>query len=291
MTNHPHSQSLLWRALQHEHWFRDREPRWTGAVTSEAACERSRKLINSLRQRGRPAELSLANRLASCAENERCLSGGCPVCMRAFQRWCVESAKAALKRRRSEGFHIASASLVLPSGARKLGKLGSISIENLRRRVVYALSRAEADYALGGVDVSLNVDSNEGSYWIAHVYLFVCTSDGIKLRQRFSAQMRPSQTVSRPVRCRPFELSNYGLSYAWKSAFFRRVTFNRTDGGRYTHPGRALHASELVELTMYLDQCGLEARLLLRGFRIVDTRLGPKIAPLARITPEAIKQV
>ncbi|MCX5581219.1 hypothetical protein [Kaistia terrae] len=81
-------------------FFGDGKPTWKqgkkqkAPLSSKEASSLRLQLIKVLRRHGkrRPDALALANRLADCHANSRCLSGACPECRRALQRMFVEAA-------------------------------------------------------------------------------------------------------------------------------------------------------------------------------------------------------
>lgn len=85
--------------LQDETYFDDGPPQWLEGRTqrpcqtaAEAEAERKR-LIKRLRRFGKhfPTALAVADRIEACAVRRRCMSGACPECGRAWQRWFVEA--------------------------------------------------------------------------------------------------------------------------------------------------------------------------------------------------------
>ena len=82
---------LIIEILTDESLFGDGTPLWERAPTAdEAKCKRLR-LINRLRRFAAefPGAAELADRLNACRPNDRCTSGACPECARAFQAWLV----------------------------------------------------------------------------------------------------------------------------------------------------------------------------------------------------------
>src|SRR4051794_14459973 len=81
-------------------WYGDGPPRWVQGAkqqpcqTAEEAVDARRKAIKHLKKHGtgNPAAKRVRHALKSCEPHQRCLSGACPECMRAFQRWFVHAA-------------------------------------------------------------------------------------------------------------------------------------------------------------------------------------------------------
>jgi hypothetical protein len=90
--------------LSNERWYTNGPPQWPvgkaqhpAQTAGEAETERL-KLIKRLRLDGPddPAAQALADRLDSCTPGQRCMSGACPECNRAYTRWFVASTAALL---------------------------------------------------------------------------------------------------------------------------------------------------------------------------------------------------
>ena len=80
---------LVSKVLTHEALYGDDPPTWPDAPTSsdaEAARERAVKRLRRFTTDFPTAE-QLADVLGSCKKGRRCMSGACPECGRAFQRW------------------------------------------------------------------------------------------------------------------------------------------------------------------------------------------------------------
>jgi hypothetical protein len=77
--------------LGDEALFGDNAPKWKGAPTADDASCKHLRLIKRLRRFSLDFEGSaeLAAKLQTCGPQNRCSSGGCPECGRAYQRWFV----------------------------------------------------------------------------------------------------------------------------------------------------------------------------------------------------------
>jgi hypothetical protein len=85
--------SLVVQVLREEHWFGENEPAWDGAPLSQQAFTKRLVQIKRLHRFARdlPDATPLARLLETCVPRHRCMSGACPECIRAFQRWFVAS--------------------------------------------------------------------------------------------------------------------------------------------------------------------------------------------------------
>lgn len=82
---------LFANIIENECLHGDGPPIWPNGVTEEEAIKRSQKAIKRLRRFSHITGANLlADRLAACRERNRCMSGACYLCARAFQRWCVK---------------------------------------------------------------------------------------------------------------------------------------------------------------------------------------------------------
>ena len=86
---------LIARALADEFWFGNKPPGWPGAPTAADAKKARKRYIKRLRRftPDFPEAKKLAKILARCKRRRRCMSGACPECGRAFQRWFVAEVK------------------------------------------------------------------------------------------------------------------------------------------------------------------------------------------------------
>jgi hypothetical protein len=102
--DHPDVTPRTREILSDERGYGDGLPQWPvgksqcpAQTSAEAEAERL-KLIKLLRRRAtsHPGAEALAYRLDSCAPRQRCMSGACPECNRAYTRWFVTSSAALI---------------------------------------------------------------------------------------------------------------------------------------------------------------------------------------------------
>lgn len=90
--------------LSEERWYGNGPPHWLvgrkqgPAQTAHEAHDGRRKVVKRLRRyaASHPGAEALPDRLDSCAPGQRCMSGACSECNRAFARWFVASTAALL---------------------------------------------------------------------------------------------------------------------------------------------------------------------------------------------------
>jgi hypothetical protein len=95
-STHPDVRQIL-QGTEAARWYGDGPPQWrqgrkkAPCQTAADAADAQRKAIRHLDWHGAHLEQARTVRsvLASCKAGNRCMSGACPVCMRAFQRWFV----------------------------------------------------------------------------------------------------------------------------------------------------------------------------------------------------------
>ena len=76
--------------------YGDKEPSWEDAATSHQAKSERERLCRFLFKHSfvEPRLRPMAQLIADCRPNNRCLRGPCPECGRAFQRYCVSESES-----------------------------------------------------------------------------------------------------------------------------------------------------------------------------------------------------
>ena len=266
-------------------WFGDGAPTWNQgrggkpAKTGEEAEGERRQLVKAFRRHGRGnvAALRLAERIATCRAGRRCLSGACPECMRATQRFFVRAGADLLAR---SGVSTVAVSVVFSGAgiaeddlAREPELFGRIST-----RLRAALGKAGVRQAIGGFDISANEHAEQrfAPHFRPHAWMVVPASQFAKASKAFREFFPPSKTIRRPVFTKSFDGDLRGLAYAVKTDFVRRISLPRkplADGTvkRRNTRDRPMLARQRVELALALDRVGLGARIFLHGLRMVKT--------------------
>jgi hypothetical protein len=87
--------ALVARILADEPYYRDGPPTWPNAPTSEDAKAARLRAIKRLHRFADDfaGAGQLADILVGCKPGDRCMSGACPECGRAFRRWFVSEAQ------------------------------------------------------------------------------------------------------------------------------------------------------------------------------------------------------
>ena len=159
-------------------WYADGEPTWKQgrhgkpAKTSKQARKERRQLVKVLRRHGKgnDSALRLADILESCSKKHRCLSGACPVCSRAFQRWFVSAASSVVSRKK----HWYVVSFVWREHRFAEGNLDpNTMFQRLRSHLRVSLKVAGIRQAIGGFDISMN-EHQDGKFvphWRPHAWI------------------------------------------------------------------------------------------------------------------------
>lgn len=100
-----HRTRLILRGRHSAKWYGDGEPRWAEGkkqrpcMNAGRAAEQRKKTIKLLTRHAPtdPRADRVRRRLQSCTADRRCLSGACPECLRAYQRWFVAEVNSVLE--------------------------------------------------------------------------------------------------------------------------------------------------------------------------------------------------
>ncbi len=256
--------------------------------TRRLAIARRSLLIGRLNRRASSESLALVKRLKSCNSSSPCHSGACPVCVRTFRKALLSEGRNVLRTKQ-----VFRVSWVPPGGVVANGELSSFDLSRFAAKLLRALQRSLPSNAaaIGGIDISLNVNENRDAAWQFHGYALVALP---AIGGRTSSDLRKALRQSLPlcdVAARPLHVGEVlsgdvqrVLSYASKSDFYRRSSYayTRRETGRSSRNTRAqaLPADAAVELALLLDRFPLGARLLLVGVR----RYGQATRPTLRAT-------
>jgi hypothetical protein len=252
---------------------------WKKEPSAEFQYNERLRRIRFLRKREKndASSKQFADRLELCDRNSRCCSGACPECGRLLQRWFVRKSKNLIRDVVDKADHQLVAITIIPSKPIiRPGKLHTLDIQNLRRRLLYALDKADIEVAIGAIDFSFNEDK-EGNYdpfWCAHYYVITSVANQARVKQTLKQFFSSSRRIPRPIKISQFTNSRQRMSYAFKTQFNRRMGFdtvmNRNDGMtrkcRNTSRDK-LRAAERLELFMYLDRIGFSERFIFCGVK------------------------
>jgi hypothetical protein len=260
-------------------FFWDRPPRRGNAGSSKSLEEAGHKrelLVKALRRSGSTAASSLADVLGVCSLRRPCLSGGCPLCMCAAQRMFVYACRNLFEhhKRHMVAVNIISARRAIPYGGLHRYDL----FQGIETRLIRALSAAGTP-AVGGFDLSANEHETNAfePHWMPHAWIL---APGRRMR-RVAEDLREwfavTDIVPRPMRMTSFDGAPVGFAYALKPDFYRRISLEPRwllDDSRSTFSTRKkpIWGAQRVELALALDRAGLDARLFLMGYELVEIR-------------------
>jgi hypothetical protein len=271
-----------------EHWYGDGYPRWGGREKSEEAVERRNKAARFLRRRAKDSGdmrlAEVAERLLDCAPENRCMSGACPECNRALQRYFVAEAVhyGGSKEMSDSPRDAVLASLI--ADQIPVGRLSVGSLEAAKKRARRVMTTAGVAVALGGIDISLNEDRIDrwDLTWSVHFWFLTYGRHW----ESATKDAYQSPDIPRPLMIRYHDGRRRGLAYALKTDFVQRINFIKTTtkNGK-TRTSRNTIAQRMspdgrAELLPFLDREGLAARVFLIGVRPVQTAGGVVISPI-----------
>jgi hypothetical protein len=239
----------------------------------QAAHDRD-NLVKALFRDSTPEADELAETLNGCSKRNPCVSGGCPLCRRAMQKMFVRATDELFD---AHDGRMVAANIVWRKGGVQYGCLaGDTIFARLNGRLRKALKAAGIP-AVGGFDISAN-EHETGDFephWMPHAWL-LAPAQAFKrgetvLREWF---LSDHKRTFRPVQAKDFDGNPAGFAYALKTDFIRRDSLVKRilpDGSRSTFGTRdkPIGGSERVELALALDQAGLDARMFLRGYRLL----------------------
>jgi hypothetical protein len=267
---------LISRALSDETYFGDGSPLWENAPHARPvikarlrAAKRLRRLTDAY-----PEAAPLADVLARCKRRRRCMSGACPECCRAVQRWFVEQAQTLAD---ATSYPLISISLAFAEQRVPQGKLPSLDTAPIKKALSYTLDKSEGfDWVVGGIDLSLNDDSQKGYgiVWQPQLYAFAAVADSKSVTDSLRKRYPRSIEVPRPVQHKECDGSTEAFSYGLKSVFVRRIAYKDLQS-RWNTRKVFLPPKCDVQAMCWMHTRGFAGRLFLKGVRM--TRVGDSV--------------
>ena len=220
------------------------------------------------------------------------MSGACPECIRILQRWFVASGYAYLKNLRTKA---ATLSIVADDLSVPMGQFDPDLLTAMTSRVGKALRKAGVTTVIGGFDFSVNEhEANEYAPYHQPQFWALAPLDQLWKAKRDLRILFPrTDKTPRPVKITEWDGKGRALAYALKSKFDRRVSYydeanhDCSRNGHWNTRRRDLRLEQQIELMIALDRAALDARLLIRGARIVRTKYGPMIRPITNLNGSA----
>lgn len=282
----PSVKGMNLRALLDERYFGDGPPDWrvgrgrlwerpcdSAAEADEQRCAVVTKLNYYFNRDRRLPVAILRSKLRNCQVRRRCFSGACPVCIRALQRWFVETGyEIGDAMARMPGGRPRFISIVPDFGRVKRGALCDFDIMRFRQHTAAALRRAGIVAIHGAMDVSLNHWEGEREEGYFQFQWWGVVAEATRLqRNRLEATVNRSGEVRRPIFQTKRSWPRAALAYGVKKLFVRRESFlDRSVACRGRAPcidtrNRDLLGAEWLELVLFLDSIGISRRLLMFG--------------------------
>ena len=208
----------------------------------------------------------VAFRLDKCSHQSRCVSGACPVCMRAAARAIVEYGEKFVER---SDYDFVALTICPPAFCVPIAELGTFRIDGLKKELDRLLAKFGFTAAFGGIDFSFNEEYEhpQGDYCMVHAYIFVHKHEyrrnGKQLREYLKA--RRSLCIPRPLHAREFDGDNRTFAYCFKNEFDRRVGYRCWKTNRRNTKKRKMTVQQKIALTLLLDREHLSGRLYLFG--------------------------
>jgi hypothetical protein len=271
---------LIARTLTNEDYYRDGPPTWPGAPTSNDVKKARRSYIKRLRRFARqfPEAKKLAKILARCKRRRRCMSGACPQCTGAFQRWFV--AQVVDLASKADPGELKSISIIFQKHQTADEQLNALGTTGMKRSLSQTVKDADGlEWMAGGIDLSLNDDrqKKQGIAWQPQFYGLADVNDVEALSNLLRGTYSPTKPAPRPVQIKECDGSTKVISYAFKTDFVRRIAY-RTEVGPSDNRRKCWHtrkvslrAGEHVQAMLWMHRVGLAGRLFLRGVRMTRT--------------------
>lgn len=292
---HRDATPMLLRILDDEKLFRNGSPHWTELrdKPNERPCENARMAksrredtVALLRRHGHQNDkaLLLANRLEGCAPGARCMSGACPQCGRALQRWFVSATTDLIDRHFVDREDLWLASVVPDYCATPVDALEAFDWPSLMKKTRKILRSSGVEFAVGGADFSVNETSGDpDSKWAqGQIWMLLSTPRGV-WESEVKSLINASGMIKRPLKLTRFNGDPAGLAYAFKTTFARRISYHAEYAARQDRQGsantrdRLLRGESWLALMIFLDRIGLDARLFKLGAKRTAARTGVTI--------------
>jgi hypothetical protein len=220
------------------------------------------------------AALALADKLEACAPPRNpCLSGACPICTRAQQRWFVRDTMHVLRPLIPDPKYRPQVLSLVPEWGRiPAGSLKTFDIDAFLVSMREALRVCGITHYKLGLDISLDQGAGVASpgFWQLQLWGFFHPPKR-RWREQLKARLNPNGTVTRPVKVLKPNSLEAAAAYGVKDTFVRRLSYvktnlHREDRGECQNTrGRLLRGDPWVELMLFLDRIGLQRRMMLSG--------------------------
>lgn len=211
-----------------------------------------------------------ARPLMKCRRGHRCETEACRICMREFRVWWAgEAVKIMLRRPDWTRCSVITKDLLIP-----YGQLSTFDLTAAVKRIRKRLQRSKicGRIVLGGLDVSLNIESNKIIGWQFHLYLLIEGKNDNDLQAAVKEAFPPERTALAPYNFEQITDPLKVITYAYKAEVKRRSGYVGNDGNHRTKDQR-LKGPDIRKLLPFLASHNVGARLTLCGVRRNGQRL------------------
>jgi hypothetical protein len=282
---------LIAHLLADEYWFANKPPSWPDAPTANAAKKgRIRRIKRLLRFSSQFSEAKkLAKILARCKRRRRCMSGACPECGRAFQRWFV--AEVVNLTSNDSPLDLIAVSIAFPHHRSVGDTLDTLDTTKMKRDMTEIIKDSDlVHWMAGGIDLSLNDDTqrNVPICWQGQLYGFTEVFNRRKFSKLLRDAFKKTRKVKRPIQTEECDGSSRAISYGFKNDFVRRIGYRGQagppDNRRTCWKTRkvSLRPTEHVRAMLWLHKVGIAGRLFLRGVRMTRGKNGVALVQIKK---------
>jgi hypothetical protein len=196
-------------------------------------------------------------------------NGACYRAQRAYRLGLLPQALSLLSD--CETLHFVT--LASPHWRRPVGQIHTVRPDAIKQWLRRRLLRTQpATIAIGGIEVSFNVERDGSTSWAPHVHMIVANVSAAAIKSafatdRFTALKSKSE---KPLRVEPVTDLGKQLGYCVKGHVVERVAYIGSHG-RQTRKTNRLRADLLAEYDRWLAASNVADRLILIGVRWYPT--------------------
>ena len=267
---------LVARVLN-ESQYGNGSPTWLNAPRAKDAKKARKKAVKRLRRFSDefPGAEQLGEVLDHCRPGRRCMSGACPECGRALQRWFVGQTQrlAGPNPNNLWAVSIAFAEHRVPED-----RLHTLHTTSMVKALRYLLNKAPGiSWVACGIDLSLDDDAQKvlDIAWVPQFYGFVRTTNITALVDLLRKRYPKTDQAPRPVHIKLFNGKIEAFSYALKPVFTKRIAYKDPEKGRWDTRKVSLPPKHHVQAMLWMHKIGFSSRLFFKNVRM--TRIGQHV--------------
>ena len=293
---------LFVEVLSDERWYQDGSPSWPKAPTANDAETERTSCVKRLRRFASeyPRAKRVAHRLENCEPHDRCMSGGCPSCLRAFQRWLVaETRQLAKQSKDQDADKLVAASVVFPDDRAPKKQLQKLDTLKTRRAFADAIREQEivrrpkelVQWVVGRNSTSALTTTPQRTWarlgssnytelpWSRRKMLSLLHfAFIISLPKSYGVPSR----LNYPTALRRRSRTDSKTQFVRRTAYWGKASPRSERGKCWQTRKVSLKPEEHVECLLWLDRIGIAGRLYLRGVRMTRTQNGVRLVLLKK---------